>query len=371
MRILVTGSEGFIGKNLIAELKNRKAGEIFSFDRENTSEELDYFTSKCDIVFHLAGINRPKDEKEFGAGNIDFTNTLLSSLKKHDNRAPLIFSSSTQALLDNPYGRSKLAAEKALSSYSEETGIPVAVYRLPNVFGKWCRPSYNSVVATFCHNISHDLPIQVNDPETTMRQIYVIDVVNEFIMKSREMKDKTGHELIEDIGPVYQVKLGELASLIRSFRETRNNIAVPDFSDPFTKKLYATWLSYLPEDRFSYPLKMNVDRRGSFTEFIKTKERGQVSVNISKPGIVKGNHWHHTKNEKFLVVSGTGVIRFRKLGSAEVIEYNVSGEKLEVVDIPTGYAHNIENLGSTDMVTVMWASEEFNPENPDTYHEEV
>lgn len=371
MRILVTGSDGFIGKNLIAELNNRKSGEIMAFDRENTLEELDSYASHCDLVFHLAGINRPKEEKEFGEGNIDFTNSLLSLLKGHKSKAPVIFSSSTQALLDNPYGKSKLAAEKVLSAYSRDAAIPVAVYRLPNVFGKWCRPSYNSVVATFCHNIAHDLPIQINDPEVAMRQIYVIDVVNEFIGKASQMNNIDRYELIEDIKPVYQVKLGELAAMIRSFREMRNNIAVPDFSDPFTKKLYATWLSYLPQDKFSYPLKMNVDNRGSFTEFIKTKERGQVSVNISRPGIVKGNHWHHTKNEKFLVVSGKGIIRFRKIGSTEIIEYSVNGEKLEVVDIPTGYVHNIENLGPTDMVTVMWANEQFDPENPDTYYEEV
>lgn len=371
MKILVTGSDGFIGKNLIAELRNRKEGEILSFDRNNTLEELESFTAVCDTVFHLAGINRPRDEKEFGEGNIDFTNTLLNLLKKHSNKAPIIFSSSTQAVLDNPYGRSKLAAEKNLAVYSSETGVSVATYRLPNVFGKWCRPSYNSVVATFCHNIAHNLPIQINDPETTMRQIYVMDVVGEFIVKSHEIREIGLHELIEDIKPVYQVKLGELASLLRSFQESRNNITITDFSDPFTKKLYATWLSYLPEDKFNYPLKMNLDCRGSFTEFIKTKERGQVSVNISKPGIVKGNHWHHTKNEKFLVVSGNGIIRFRKLGSNKILEYLVSGEKLEVVDIPTGYVHNIENLGTTDMVTVMWASEEFDPKNPDTYYEEL
>ena len=371
MKILITGAKGFIGKNLVAELRNRKAGEVLEFDRDNSLAELEQFTKDCDIVFHLAGVNRPLNEKEFEEGNRDFTNTLLSCLKKYSNRAPVIFSSSVQAKLDNPYGRSKLAAENTLIKYSEETGIPVTIYRLPNVFGKWCRPSYNSVVATFCHNIAHDLPIQINDPGTVLNPIYIDDVVNEFISKSENIVSNTGPEVIEEIKPVYTLTLGSLASLIRSFRENRSGLGVPDLADPFTRKLYATYLSYLPEKEFSYPLKMNIDQRGSFTEFIRTNDRGQVSVNNSKPGIVKGNHWHHTRNEKFLVVSGSGVIRFRKIGTSGVIEYHVSGEKLEVVDIPTGYTHNIENLGTTDLVTVMWASEVFDPVKPDTFFENV
>lgn len=370
-RILVTGAKGFIGKNLLAELRNRKVGEILAFDKDNSVKELEALAANCSMVYHLAGINRPTDVREFDEGNLDFTNTLLSFLKKSNNKSPVVFSSSTQALLDNPYGRSKLAAENTLKKYAEETGAPVSVYRLPNVFGKWCRPSYNSVVATFCHNIANDLPIQINDPSTTMRQIYVMDVVNEFIKSAGLMQGKSGYRLIEDISPVYTVKLGEVASLIRSFRDEREHLRVPDQADPFTRKLYATYLSYLPADRFSYPLRMNVDERGSFTEFLRTNERGQVSVNISKPGIVKGNHWHHTKNEKFLVVSGKGVIRFRRVDTSEVIEYYVDGDNLRVVDIPTGYTHNIENLGPTDMITVMWANEPFDPENPDTYFEKV
>lgn len=371
MKILITGAKGFIGKNLISELRNRKAGELFEFDKENTISELQIFTRECDLVFHLAGINRPLNEKEFEEGNLDFTNTLLSYLKKFSNRAPVIFSSSVQAKLDNPYGRSKSAAENTLMRYSDETGIPVAVYRLPNVFGKWCRPSYNSVVATFCHNIAHNMPVQINDPATILNQVYIDDIVNEFISKSESILNNTGPEMIEEIEPVYRVTLGSLEALILSFRESRIWLEVPDLADPFTRKLYATYLSYLPENGFSYPLKMNTDHRGSFTEFLKSPDRGQVSVNISLPGVVKGNHWHHTKNEKFLVVSGTGVIRFRKIGTADVIEYKVSGEKLEVVDIPTGYTHNIENIGTTDMVTVMWASEAFDPGNPDTFFEVV
>jgi UDP-2-acetamido-2,6-beta-L-arabino-hexul-4-ose reductase len=380
MKILITGSKGFIGKNLVAELNNRKAGELLEFDKDNTLEELESYAAACDVVFHLAGINRPLNEKEFEEGNLDFTRTLLSYLKKHNNPAPIIFSSSIQSKLDNPYGRSKLAAENVLAGYSQETGIPVAIYRLPNVFGKWCRPSYNSVVATFCHNIAHDLPVQINDPETLLNQVYVDDVVKEFIFKSDNLRDSAlnsanlcekKNELIEDFTPVYRVKLGELATLISSFMDMRSTLEVPDLSDEFTGKLYATYLSYLPQDKFSYLLKMNIDDRGSFTEFIKTNDKGLVSINISKPGIVKGNHWHHTKNEKFLVVSGNGIIRFRKVGSTKVIEYPVNGENLEVVDIPTGYTHNIENLGTADMVTVMWASEPFDPEHPDTFFETV
>jgi UDP-2-acetamido-2,6-beta-L-arabino-hexul-4-ose reductase len=370
-KILVTGAKGFIGKNLVAELKNRKAGEILEFDKDNTIAELESFSVICEVVFHLAGINRPLNDHEFTEGNLDFTNTLLAFLKNNNNKAPVIFSSSIQSKQDNPYGRSKLAAENAIVKYSEETGSPVAVYLLPNVFGKWCRPSYNSVVATFCHNISHGLPIQINDPEALMHQVYVNDVVDEFILKSEYLTGKKGAETIADLEPVYPIKLGELASMIYSFKESRTQLSIPALSDDFTRKLYATYLSYLPEDQFSYPLKMNTDNRGSFTEFIRTKDRGQVAVNISKPGITKGNHWHHTKNEKFLVVSGKGVIRFRKVGSTEIIEYHVSGNKLEVVDIPTGYTHNIENLGSSEMVTVMWASEAFDKERPDTYFEEV
>jgi len=371
MKILITGAKGFIGKNLAVELQNKKAGELLEFDKDNSLSDLHKFALECDLVFHLAGINRPLDVKEFEEGNTDLTNALITYLKESGNKAPIIFSSSVQAKLDNPYGRSKLAAENSLIKYSEVTGVPVCIYRLPNVFGKWSRPSYNSVVSTFCHNIAHSLPIQINDPETILNQIYVNDVIDEFIAKTANITKRNGPELIENIKPVYTLTLGKLADIITSFKESRLQLSVPDLSDPLTTKLYATYLSYLPENDFSYPLKMNVDSRGSFTEFIRTKERGQVSINISKPGIVKGNHWHHTKNEKFLVVSGKGVIRFRKIGTNEVIEYKVTGEKLEVVDIPTGYTHNIENIGSIDMVTVMWASEAFDAEKPDTYFEVV
>ncbi len=369
MKILVTGAKGFIGKNLIAELRNRTYDDIFEYDRDTDPSLLDGFCKEADFVFHLAGVNRPKDQSEFMEGNYGFTSDLLNSLKKHNNTCPVMISSSIQAELENPYGESKKAGEDLLFSYGEETGAKVLVYRFPNVFGKWCSPNYNSAVATFCHNIAHGLPIQVNDPRVGMNLVYIDDVVNELINALEGNENEVG-EFCE-VPVVHTITLGDIVDLIYSFKNSRENRTVPNMADAFTKKLYSTYLSYLPEDKFSYDLKMNVDQRGSFTEFIKTPDRGQVSVNISKPGITKGNHWHHTKNEKFLVVSGRGVIRFRKIDSDEVLEYFVSGDKMEVVDIPTGYTHNIENLGDSDMVTIMWANEPFDPKKPDTYYLEV
>jgi len=369
MKILVTGAKGFIGKNLIAELKNRKYDNIFEYDRDTDSSLLDEYCKEADFVFHLAGVNRPKEQSEFMEGNFGFTSDLLDSLKKHNNTCPVMISSSIQAELDNPYGESKKAGEDLIFNYSKETGAKVLVYRFPNVFGKWCRPNYNSAVATFCNNVAHNLPIQVNDPSVVMRLLYIDDVVNELINALEGKENKAG-EFCE-VPVVHTVTLGEIVDLIYSFKKSREDRSVPNMADEFIKKLYSTYLSYIPEDKFSYELKMNVDQRGSFTEFIKTPDRGQVSVNISKPGITKGNHWHHTKNEKFLVVSGKGVIRFRKIDSEEIIEYFVSGDKMEVLDIPTGYTHNIENLGDADMVTIMWANEAFDPDKPDTYFLEV
>ena len=369
MKILVTGAKGFIGKNLIAELRNRKYEGIFEYDRDTDSSLLDEYCKEADFVFHLAGVNRPKEQTEFMEGNFGFTSDLLDSLKKHNNTCPVMISSSIQAELDNPYGESKKAGEDLLFAYGKETGAKVLVYRFPNVFGKWCRPNYNSAVATFCNNIAHDLPIQVNDPSVVMNLVYIDDVVNELINAIEGKENKV--DLFCEVPVVHTITLGEIVDLIYSFKNSREDRSVPNMSDAFTKKLYSTYLSYLPENKFSYDLKMNVDQRGSFTEFIKTPDHGQVSVNISKPGITKGNHWHHTKNEKFLVVSGKGVIRFRKIDSDKVIEYYVSGDKMEAVDIPTGYTHNIENLGDSDMVTIMWANESFDPEKPDTYYLEV
>ena len=369
MKILVTGAKGFIGKNLIAELKTTTNHEIFEYDQDTEYSLLQRYCQEANFVFHLAGVNRPKEQAEFMSGNFGFTSELLELLKQYQNNCPVMISSSIQAALDNPYGQSKKAGEELLFSYSEETGAKVLIYRFPNVFGKWCRPNYNSAVATFCHNIAHDLPIQVNDRSVEMTLVYIDDVVKSLIDALEGREQREGKYCVVPI--THQTTLGKIVDLIESFKASRAERSIPNMSEPFTKKLYSTYLSYLPEDQFSYDLKMNVDARGSFTEFIRTPDRGQVSVNISKPGITKGNHWHHTKNEKFLVVSGSGVIRFRKLDTDEIIEYFVSGDKLEVVDIPVGYTHNIENLGDSDMVTIMWVNEIFDPENPDTNYLEV
>lgn len=370
MKILITGANGFIGKNLIAQLRNRQYKDIFEYDIDTDPELLDGFCRQCDFVFHLAGVNRPKEQSEFMLGNFGFTSTLLDTLKKHGNKCPVMISSSTQAALDNPYGRSKKAGEELMFAYGEQTGAQVLVYRFPNVFGKWCRPNYNSAVATFCHNIARDLPITVNDRSVVINLVYIDDVVAELINALGGKPAKTADGFCR-VPVVHEITLGEIVDTLYSFKAGRDDRTVPDMSDAFTKKLYATYLSYLPPDKFSYPLKMNTDNRGSFTEIIRTPEKGQFSVNISKPGITKGNHWHHTKSEKFVVVGGRGVIRFRKIGSDEVTEYFVSGDKIEAVDIPPGYTHNIENLGDTDLITFMWASEPFDPDNPDTYYEEV
>ncbi|MDO9630157.1 MAG: capsular polysaccharide biosynthesis protein CapF [Acholeplasmataceae bacterium] len=368
MKILVTGAKGFIGKNLISVLKTFPNYIVYPYDVDSSVEELELYTKDCSFIFHLAGVNRPSDPKDFMTGNYGFTQTLLSFLKKNNNKAPIMLASSIQAELNNPYGESKKAGENLLIEYGKKNRSPILIYRFPNVFGKWCKPNYNSVVATFCYNIANHLPIQISDPNYLLNLIYIDDLVSSLI-SLLNLNDY--EETFYSVTPVHQIKLGELANLIHDFKDSRQNRTIPSTIDPLTKKLYATYLSYLPENSFSYPLKMNIDQRGSFTEFIKTPDRGQVSINISKPGIVKGNHWHHTKNEKFLVVSGYGVIRFRNVLTDHVIEYRVSGEKLEVIDIPPGYTHNIENLGSTDMVTVMWANEYFNPDRPDTIFLEV
>ena len=380
MKVLVTGAYGFVGKNLCATLKNIADGKdksynidsditVFQYDLGTDKALLDTYCKECDFVFHLAGVNRPETEEEFMEGNFGFSSTLLDTLKKYNNTCPIMISSSIQAELDNPYGRSKKAGEDLMFAYGEETGAKVMVYRLPNLFGKWSRPNYNSVIATFCHNIARDMPITVNNRDVNMTLVYIDDLVNELISALKGEENREG--AFCKVPVEHKITLGEIADLIYSFKESRETKAVPDMSDGFTKKLYATYLSFLPEDGFSYPLKMNIDNRGSFTEILRTVDRGQFSVNISKPHITKGNHWHHTKNEKFLVVSGNGVIRFRKPDEEKVIEYFVSGEKLEVVDIPTGYTHNIENLGDTDMVTFMWCNECFDPNKPDTFFEEV
>ena len=364
MKILVTGAEGFVGKNLCANLELDEKYELLKFDLNTEKSLLESYCKECDFVVHLAGVNRPQNEDEFKTGNSGFTDELLSLLKGNNNLSPVLITSSIQASLDNAYGKSKKAAEDFIFAYGEETGAEVFVYRMPNVFGKWCKPNYNSAVATFCNNIASDLPITVNDRNYMMNLVYIDDVVKE-IKNAIEGKANKKEKFCE-ITPVHQRTLGEIVDLIYSFKASRDERKIPDMSDEFIKDLYATYLSYLPEDKFSYPLKMNVDERGSFTEIIRTFDRGQMSVNISKPGITKGNHWHNTKNEKFVIVSGKGVVRFRKYGEDKVIEYFASGDKIEVIDIPTGYTHNIENLGDTDLVTLMWCNEPFDPEKPDT-----
>ncbi len=369
MNILVTGANGFIGKNLISTLRSIGHHEIFEFDLDTKPSLLNDYCMNADFVFHLAGVNRTEEKSEFMEGNFGFTSDLLSTLKKHCNTCPVMISSSIQATLENPYGESKKAGEKLLIDYGNKTGAKVLIYRFPNVFGKWCKPNYNSAVATFCYNIAHDLPIKVNDSSILMNLVYIDDVVDELVNALGNNENKV--DSLCKVPVEHSITLGEIVDLIYSFKNSRDDKSVPNMSDEFTKKLYSTYLSYLPEDQFSYALRMNADQRGSFTEFFKTPDRGQFSVNISKPGIIKGNHWHHSKNEKFLVVSGRGIIRFRKMGSDQVLEYFVSSEKLEVVDIPPGYTHNIENLGDADMVTIMWANEPYNHEKPDTYYMEV
>lgn len=378
MKILVTGAKGFIGRNLIETLHNIQAGKdkswnmdsditVYEYDIDTDLELLDLYCKNADFVFHLAGVNRPKETSEFMEGNFGFTSMLLDLLKRHGNTCSIMISSSIQAKLDNPYGESKKAGEDLLFQYAKETGAMVYVYRFPNVFGKWCRANYNSAIATFCNNIAQGLPITVNDPMVNMTLVYIDDVVAELIsaLKGQAHVNEEGYAFV----PVeHKVTLGEIVELIYSFKESRTTKEVPYMAEgSLSKKLYSTYLSYLPTDQFSYPLKMNVDERGSFTEILRTKDRGQFSVNISKAGITKGEHWHHTKNEKFVVVSGTGLIQFRKIGTDEVINYHVSGDKIEVVDIPTGYTHNIINEGDTDLVTFMWCNECFDPEKPDTY----
>lgn len=381
MKILVTGAAGFVGKNLVAELENISVGkcsfqgipkdaQILTADIDTPAQTLKEYCRDCDFVFHLAGVNRPKEEKEFKEGNFDSLSLLISCLKEQGNFCPVALSSSTQAALDNPYGESKRQAEQALHLYSQETGAKVYVFRFPGLFGKWCRPNYNSVVATFCYNTANGIELRIDAPEKEIALAYIDDVVRTLLLCVSDCvcKDSDGFCVVT---PVYSVTLQRLADLLKKFREDRKRLQVPFLSDGFERSLYATYLSYLPESDFSYPLTTHSDHRGSFTEIVRTPDRGQFSVNISKPHITKGNHWHHTKNEKFCVVSGKGVIRFRDIHSNKVIEYFVSGDKMEVVDIPTGYTHNIENLGDTDMITVMWASEAFDPEHPDTYFLEV
>ena len=399
MKILVTGAKGFVGKNLVAQLKNIKDGKarcygditidaIYEYDIDNTIEELDAYCRDCDFVFNLAGVNRPQNQEEFMQGNFGFASTLLDTLKKHKNNCPVMISSSIQATLagrfgTSEYGKSKKAGEELMFQYSEETAAKVLVYRFPNLFGKWCRPNYNSAVATFCNNIANDLPIQVNDRSTELELLYIDDLVEEMIaaLKGEEHRcefDGVDTILTEDgkycAAPItHKVTLGEIVDLLESFKSQPQTLIIPEIPyNSFAKKLYSTYLSYLPKEKVAFPLKMNVDDRGSFTELIKSVNVGQVSINISKPGITKGQHWHNTKWEFFIVVSGKGLIQQRKIGTDEVLNFEVSGVRIEAVHMLPGYTHNIINLSETDdLVTVMWANECFDPNKPDTFFEVV
>ncbi|WP_303925057.1 NAD-dependent epimerase/dehydratase family protein [Subdoligranulum variabile] len=368
--ILITGAGGFVGRNLVATLHAMGCKDLLLFEKDDTVDTLADYCRRAAFVVHLAGINRPKDPSEFYSGNAGLTDTMLHLLAESGNRAPVLVTSSIQAALDNDYGKSKKQAEDAIFAHGETTGAPVYVFRMEGVFGKWCRPNYNSVVATFCHNIARGLPIEVRAPAYELPLVYIDDVVACILDAMQNHHAERDTEGYCRIHPVHRVTLGHLAELIEGFSEARKGSLEVPYLAPgsFEKKLYSTYLSYLPTDQFAYDLNMHCDDRGSFTEALRSPERGQVSVNISKPGIVKGNHWHHTKNEKFLVVQGEGVIRFRRIDCKEIIEYHVSGKKLQVVDIPCGYTHNIENVGIEDMVTVMWANECFDPDHPDTFY---
>ena len=378
MKVLVTGAHGFVGKNLCTQLNNIKAGkaknysvtisEVMEYDLDTNPALLDEFCQRADFVFNLAGVNRPKDSAEFMKGNLGFASILLDSLKKCGNTCPVMISSSIQATLDNPYGESKRAGEQLMFDYSKETGAKVLVYRFLNIFGKWCRPNYNSVVATFCNNI--DIPIKVSDPNRVINLVYIDDVVEELIAALNQLEHYDGDFCIVPV--MYTITLGRIADLLYSFREMPQTLGVPDLADSFSKKLYSTYLSYLPQEKFSYPVKMNIDDRGHFTELIRTVSCGQFSVNVSKAGVIKGQHWHHTKNEKFVVVSGHGLIQLRKIGTDEVICFEVSGNKIEVVEMIPGYTHNIINLSETEnLVTFIWCNERFDSNYPDTFSEPV
>lgn len=371
MKILVTGANGFIGKNLIAGLKNNGYNEIFEFDLTTDPNKLSEYCAVCDFVFHLAGVMRPQNQKDFMSKNCDFTSSLLEALKKNNNKCPIMMSSSRQAVLENLYGKSKKAGENLLFAYGKETGAEVFIYRFTNIFGKWSKPNYSSVVATFCNNIANNLPIQIHDPETIMNLNYIDDVVNELIkaLNGNVTKDKDGFCVVDN---VYTIKLGELANLIYSFKENRTTLNVPNLDNKFEKNLYSTYLSFLPVDDFAYPLKTNQSKNSKFTEIFKTTKSGQVSVNTINPGATKGNHWHNTKIEKFIAVSGKGVVKLRKVGTKEVFEYFISGDNIEILDIPPGFTHNISNLSDKDdLVIIVWANEPYNKDKPDTFFKEV
>ena len=364
VKILVTGAKGFIGKNLITRLREEKDITLYECDKDIDKSALEEYCREADFLYHLAGINRTDNEDEFMSGNYGFTLDLLEILEKYNNKCPIMLSSSIQATYTNAYGKSKKAAEDLVLNYSLKNNIKVFIYRLPNVFGKWCKANYNSVVATFCHNIARNLPITIDDPKKLIRLVYIDDLVDELI-RLPELSEE--HKAFNEIQPIYSKSLEEISQLLYSFKEARSKGYIPDIPDDFTRKLYSTFLSYLSEDDLSHKLKMHCDDRGSFTEFLKTYKNGQISINVIKPKILKGNHYHNTKVEKFLVVSGSGVIRLKHIISGQVREFYVSSDTMEVIEIPIGYSHNIENLGKQDLVVVIWCNEIFNKDNLDTY----
>jgi Nucleoside-diphosphate-sugar epimerases len=388
MKILVTGAKGFVGKNLCAQLNNIKDNKarwynlpepievVYEYDIDSTIAQLDSWCKDCSFVFNLAGINRPKEPEDYMKGNFGFAITLLNTLKKYKNNCPVMISSSSQAALDNPYGVSKKAGEDLMFQYEKETGAKVLVYRFPNLFGKWCRPNYNSVVATFCYNIANSIPIQINDPEVMVNLVYIDDVVDELINCLNRNEYREGKFCY--VPNLSKVRLGDIADLLYSFDAGRTTLQVPYVSDSFKKALYSTFVSYLPEKKISYPLEMKYDARGSFTEFIRTENHGQVSINISKPGTTKGQHWHNNSVERFLIVSGKGLVQLRKVGFDEngnrypVINYRVDGSELRVIEMIPGYTHNLINLSNTDdLVTIIWGNACFDPNRPDTYFDPV
>ena len=370
--VLVTGAKGFIGKNLIVRLEELNNIKIKSFDKEEDIDTLKKFLGEADFIFHLAGVNRPEKVEEFKKVNVGLTKTLIEVLEEMDKKIPVAITSSVQAELDNPYGKSKKRAEDELIKYCNRNNVPVYIYRLPNVFGKWSKPNYNSVVSTFCYNISHDLDIMISNPEKELELVYIDDVVDEFI-KLLFRKDNNFKEYFYSIKRTFKVTLGELADKLYEIRDIRKTLIVPNLSEDFMKYLHATYLSYLDKDDLLYEMDLKEDNRGSFVELIKSKTFGQVSISRSKKGVVRGNHYHNTKNEKFCVMQGKAVVKLRNILDDKIISYYVSGDKIEIVDIPPGYTHSIENLteGDGEMILLIWANEIFDPENPDTYYCEV
>lgn len=378
MRVLIVGASGFIAKNLIASLENIISGKdrthnisknisLYKYSRNMGTEKLKEYCRDCDFVFYLAGVNRPKDPEEFMEGNAEYLDYILKELHRQENVCPVMYISSIQATLDNAYGESKRAGEEILERYGCETGKTVYIYRLTNIFGKWCRPDYNSVVATFCYRIARGLPIRIDDAKKRLRLLYIDDVIEECIgLLKRDWGEKVNNPLY--ISHTYQVAVKEIADLLYGFKKNKEENKISNMQEgSFSQRLYSTYLTYLPKEHLRYAVEMKLDERGSFTELFKTKERGQISVNVTKPGITKGEHWHHTKNEKFVVVSGKGLVRLRQIHSRDIVDFHVTGEKMEVIEIPPGYTHNIMNEGETDLVTVMWANENFHQEKPDTY----